>query len=86
VVVNSGYTADVFARTFTRLHARGMRPSVLYPAVALPPATQLTAAPTAAAVAALKHAGVAGVPRGARVSAAWRRAQLTRRVQARVCC
>ena len=65
VVVNSKYTADVFARTFTRLHSRGMRPSVLYPAVALPPIAQLTAAPTDAAVAALKRAGVAGVPKGA---------------------
>ena len=64
VVVNSKYTADVFARTFTRLHSRGMRPSVLYPAVVLPPIAQLTAAPTDAAVAALKRSGVSGVPKG----------------------
>lgn len=29
--------AGVFAKTFRRLHERGVRPEVLYPAVTLPP-------------------------------------------------
>ena len=33
--------AGVFAQTFTRLAARGVRPGVLYPAVAIPAATDL---------------------------------------------
>ncbi|KAL4443057.1 hypothetical protein ABPG77_008548 [Micractinium sp. CCAP 211/92] len=32
VLVNSGFTQGVFAETFTRLHRRGIRPAVLYPA------------------------------------------------------
>jgi hypothetical protein len=50
---------------------------------------QLTASPTAAAVAALKLAGVAGVHQGAPAPPAWRAAaaaRLTRRAQARACC
>ncbi|XP_024522119.1 alpha-1,3/1,6-mannosyltransferase ALG2-like isoform X1 [Selaginella moellendorffii] len=33
ILVNSNFTASTFARTFRKLHARGLRPSVLYPAV-----------------------------------------------------
>ncbi|XP_042458175.1 alpha-1,3/1,6-mannosyltransferase ALG2-like [Zingiber officinale] len=33
VLVNSKFTASVFAKTFCRLHSRGIRPAVLYPAV-----------------------------------------------------
>uniref|UniRef100_A0A0C9RUF8 Alpha-1,3/1,6-mannosyltransferase ALG2 n=1 Tax=Wollemia nobilis TaxID=56998 RepID=A0A0C9RUF8_9CONI len=33
ILVNSMYTASVFAETFKSLHARGINPSVLYPAV-----------------------------------------------------
>lgn len=33
VLVNSKFTASTFASTFKTLHARGMRPEVLYPAV-----------------------------------------------------
>lgn len=33
VLVNSKFTADTFANTFKKLHARGIRPAVLYPAV-----------------------------------------------------
>lgn len=33
VLVNSGFTASTFAKTFTGLHSRGVRPSILYPAV-----------------------------------------------------
>ncbi|XP_047330633.1 alpha-1,3/1,6-mannosyltransferase ALG2 [Impatiens glandulifera] len=33
IFVNSKFTASAFANTFKRLHARGVRPSVLYPAV-----------------------------------------------------
>jgi alpha-1,3/alpha-1,6-mannosyltransferase len=36
LLVNSGFTRRVFAETFSRLHARGARPDVLYPAVAIP--------------------------------------------------
>jgi len=66
VLVNSKFTAAVFARTFTRLHARGMRPAVLYPAVdidafaAVPPPPS-PAAVRAAAAAALDAADVRGV-------------------------
>jgi hypothetical protein len=33
VLVNSRFTAAVFGATFTRLHAAGVRPAVLHPAV-----------------------------------------------------
>ncbi|GBG67869.1 hypothetical protein CBR_g988 [Chara braunii] len=33
IVVNSEFTGTVFANTFTKLHARKIRPAVLYPAV-----------------------------------------------------
>lgn len=33
VLVNSGFTASTFAKTFSGLHSRGVRPSILYPAV-----------------------------------------------------
>ncbi|CAN6484694.1 unnamed protein product [Victoria cruziana] len=33
ILVNSKFTAATFARTFTSLHSRGIRPAVLYPAV-----------------------------------------------------
>ncbi|KAL2496488.1 UDP-Glycosyltransferase superfamily protein [Forsythia ovata] len=33
ILVNSKFTASTFARTFKHLHARGIRPAVLYPAV-----------------------------------------------------
>ncbi|KAJ8455621.1 hypothetical protein OPV22_006277 [Ensete ventricosum] len=33
ILVNSKYTASVFATTFRRIHSRGIRPAVLYPAV-----------------------------------------------------
>jgi hypothetical protein len=62
--VNSNFTADVFASTFSRLHAHGVRPNVLYPAVALPPLARLTPAPRADAVAALQRAGIDGVQPG----------------------
>ncbi|KAG9149981.1 hypothetical protein Leryth_010048 [Lithospermum erythrorhizon] len=35
ILVNSKFTASTFAKTFKRLHARGIRPAVLYPAVNL---------------------------------------------------
>ena len=35
VLVNSRYTGGVFAQTFAALHARGLKPKVLYPAVDL---------------------------------------------------
>jgi alpha-1,3/alpha-1,6-mannosyltransferase len=66
VLVNSKFTAAVFARTFTWLHARGMRPTVLYPAVdvdafaAVPPPPSSPAA-RAAAAAALAAVDVCGV-------------------------
>ncbi|PRW55889.1 alpha-1,3 1,6-mannosyltransferase ALG2 [Chlorella sorokiniana] len=41
IVVNSCFTQGVFAQTFTRLAARGVRPGVLYPAVAIPAAADL---------------------------------------------
>ena len=37
-------TAGVFGQTFTRLHARGVRPGVLYPAVSIPAAEDLQGA------------------------------------------
>jgi alpha-1,3/alpha-1,6-mannosyltransferase len=37
-------TAGVFGQTFTRLHARGIRPGVLYPAVSIPGAEDLQGA------------------------------------------
>ena len=33
VLVNSKFTASTFASTFTTLHAKGIRPEVIYPAV-----------------------------------------------------
>ncbi|XP_020248675.1 alpha-1,3/1,6-mannosyltransferase ALG2-like [Asparagus officinalis] len=33
VLVNSGFTASTFAKTFSCLHSRGVRPAILYPAV-----------------------------------------------------
>ncbi|CAI0544638.1 unnamed protein product [Linum tenue] len=33
ILVNSKFTASTFARTFKHLHARGIQPAVLYPAV-----------------------------------------------------
>ncbi|VVA95785.1 unnamed protein product [Arabis nemorensis] len=33
ILVNSNFTASTFAKTFKRLHAKGSRPAVLYPAV-----------------------------------------------------
>ena len=33
VLVNSKFTASTFASTFTTLHAKGIKPEVLYPAV-----------------------------------------------------
>jgi alpha-1,3/alpha-1,6-mannosyltransferase len=65
--VNSVFTSRVFAATFSRLAARGVRPAVLYPAVALPPLADLRSAPTRRSVAALARVGVAGVPQAARV-------------------
>ena len=67
MLVNSVYTSRVFAATFTWLAARGVRPAVLYPAVALPPTRDLRPSPSRRAVAALARAGVAGVPPAARV-------------------
>eukprot|EP00884_Botryococcus_braunii_P007571 jgi/Botrbrau1/16815/Bobra.150_2s0042.1 len=36
ILVNSAYTQGVFAKTFKRLHARGIVPSILHPAVNVP--------------------------------------------------
>lgn len=36
ILVNSSFTAGVFSQTFKRLAAQGVRPAVLYPAVAIP--------------------------------------------------
>lgn len=44
LLVNSGFTAGVFAQTFKRLAAKGVQPAVLYPAVAIPDADVLDAA------------------------------------------
>lgn len=33
ILVNSGFTASTFAKTFAGLHSRGVKPSILYPAV-----------------------------------------------------
>ncbi|KAI3436741.1 hypothetical protein D9Q98_006156 [Chlorella vulgaris] len=41
ILVNSSFTQGVFAQTFRRLHAQGIRPRVLYPAVAIPAASDL---------------------------------------------
>lgn len=50
VLVNSRYTGGVFAQTFAALHARGLKPKVLYPAVDLaahaPPASTAEKAAT----------------------------------------
>ena len=35
ILVNSKFTAATFARTFCGLHARGIEPGVLYPAVSI---------------------------------------------------
>ncbi|KAG2483209.1 hypothetical protein HYH03_017907 [Edaphochlamys debaryana] len=47
ILVNSNYTRGVFAQTFRRLAARGINPSVLYPAVPIPLAVELNGADTA---------------------------------------
>jgi alpha-1,3/alpha-1,6-mannosyltransferase len=39
VVVNSRFTADVFAKTFASLYRKGTHPAVVYPAVAMATAT-----------------------------------------------
>ena len=44
ILVNSRFTAAVFASTFTRLAARGVEPGVLYPAAAVPTEAALAAA------------------------------------------
>lgn len=44
VLVNSRFTAGVFAATFERLAARGVAPAVLYPAVIVPPEAALAEA------------------------------------------
>lgn len=44
VLVNSGYTQNIFQKTFTRLHTRGVVPSILYPAVHPPTDTELETA------------------------------------------
>ena len=41
VLVNSAFTRGVFAATFTTLHARGIVPEVLHPAVCIPPSAEL---------------------------------------------
>ncbi|GIL78526.1 hypothetical protein Vretimale_6121 [Volvox reticuliferus] len=41
ILVNSNYTRGVFAQTFRRLAARGVQPGVLYPAVPIPPESEL---------------------------------------------
>lgn len=41
ILVNSRFTAGVFAVTFERLSARGVAPAVLYPAVVVPPEAEL---------------------------------------------
>ena len=45
VVVNSRFTADVFAKTFRSLHRKGVHPAVVYPAVATATSTPSTPAP-----------------------------------------
>lgn len=67
VLVNSRFTARVFATTFTRLEARGLRPAVLYPAVAPPPLASLLPAPTRRSLSALPRLGISGVSASARV-------------------
>jgi alpha-1,3/alpha-1,6-mannosyltransferase len=47
LLVNSGFTAGVFSKTFHHLAVRGVRPAVLYPAVAIPPSEELKAAAAA---------------------------------------
>ena len=47
VLVNSRFTAGVFAATFERLAARGVAPAVLHPAVAVPPESELREAAAA---------------------------------------
>ncbi|KIY95493.1 alpha-1,3/alpha-1,6-mannosyltransferase [Monoraphidium neglectum] len=41
ILVNSRFTAGVFAATFERIAARGVAPAVLHPAVVVPPEAQL---------------------------------------------
>jgi hypothetical protein len=41
ILVNSNFTAGVFGDTFSRLSRQGVQPAVLYPAVAIPPETEL---------------------------------------------
>eukprot|EP00887_Chlorella_sp_A99_P001385 scaffold8.g1385.t1 len=64
VLVNSAFTQGVFAQTFARLAAAGVRPVVLHPAVAVPSAAALAAARTgwAAALPADAAAFVGGGP------------------------
>ena len=64
MLVNSKFTARVFSETFARLHGRGVHPSVLYPAAALPPARSVRSTPS---VDALSRVGIASVPADARV-------------------
>ena len=45
VVVNSKFTADVFAKTFRSLYRKGLHPAVVYPAVATKQATRAPATP-----------------------------------------
>ena len=45
VVVNSKFTADVFAKTFRSLYRKGLHPAVVYPAVATATSTPSTPAP-----------------------------------------
>lgn len=47
ILVNSRFTAGVFAATFERLAARGVAPAVLHPAVAVPPDAELSEAAAA---------------------------------------
>lgn len=44
ILVNSNFTAGVFGQTFKRLARQGVRPAVLYPAVAVPPEDELVEA------------------------------------------
>ena len=64
MLVNSKFTARVFSETLASLHGRGVHPSVLYPAAALPPARSVRSTPS---VDALSRVGIASVPADARV-------------------
>jgi alpha-1,3/alpha-1,6-mannosyltransferase len=63
LLVNSRFTAGVFAATFTRLAARGVAPGILYPAAAVPSDAELAAASGEEAEAVLP-ADVAALIRG----------------------